>query len=34
MKAYKYRSAITGRWVRFKTWLRWPKFTVRERRKP
>lgn len=28
---FRYRSAITGRWVKIKTWKRWPKFTVREK---
>jgi hypothetical protein len=28
---YRFRSAISGRFVRLKTWMRWPKFTIRER---
>ena len=31
---YRFRSAITGRWVRMTTWKRWPKWYIRERVKP
>ena len=31
---YRFRSAITGRWVRITTWERWPKWYIRERVKP
>ena len=31
---YRFRSAITGRWVKVTTWERWPKWYIRERVKP
>lgn len=33
VKHYRHRSAITGRFVKLRTWLRWPRLTIRERRK-
>jgi hypothetical protein len=30
---YRYRSAITGRFVKLATWVRHPRTTVRERRR-
>lgn len=27
---YRFRSAITGRWVRISTWKRWPRLTIAE----
>lgn len=29
-KRRRFRSAITGRWVRMTTWLRWPRLTIAE----
>lgn len=30
-RRYRFRSAITGRWVKMTTWLRWPRLTIREK---
>lgn len=32
-RLYRFRSAITGRFVKLATAIRWPRLTVRERRK-
>lgn len=32
-KLYRFRSAITGRFVKLTTAMRWPRLTLREKRK-